>query len=198
MEKEKSEQDCKQNKPKSSIAKLILRSFLRVAIVLVFVGIAAILCVLYARFVEPKWLSVKTISLSDSPTITLIHITDIHYKGDRKYLSRVVETINEIDADFVCFTGDLVEDKEFLSDCISILSDINKPLYGILGNHDQWANVRKDEIAKLFADTGGEYLAMGEEIKYSNTIFLIGGHPIITSQKDRENSPAMKTIMLYH
>ena len=198
MEKEKSEQNCKQNKPKPSIAKLLLRSFLRVAIVLLSIGIIAILCILYARFVEPKWLAVKTFSLSNSPTVTLIHITDIHYKGDREYLSRVVETINEIDADFVCFTGDLVEDKEYLSDCVTILSGINKPLYGIPGNHDQWANVRKEEIAKQFAATGGEYLVMGEEVKYSNTVILIAGHPVTPLQKDRGNSFAMKTIMLYH
>ncbi len=185
-------------RPKPSIAKLLLRSSLRVGIGLLALGAAAGLCILYARFVEPEWLSVKTFSLSDSPTVTLIHISDIHYKGDRKYLSKVVETINAIDADFVCFTGDLVEDKEYLSDCMAIVSGINKPLYGVPGNHDPWAKGRKEEIAEKFAATGGEYLAMGDEVNFSNKVILVGGHPVAALQKNRNDASAIKTILLYH
>lgn len=77
------------------MARLFLSSCRRVAIALIAIGAVAGLCLLYARFVEPTWLSVKTISLSNRPVVTLIHISDIHYKGDRKYLSKVVKIINK-------------------------------------------------------------------------------------------------------
>lgn len=68
-------------------------------IVLLLSAVVTGLCVLYGRFVEPTWLTVKVVSLTDAPTITLIHISDIHYKGDRDYLCKVVDSISAMEAD---------------------------------------------------------------------------------------------------
>ena len=65
--------------------KTLLRSARRVAMSLLCLGILAGLCVVYARFIEPHWVSIKTVSLSDKPSITLIHISDIHHKGGRRF-----------------------------------------------------------------------------------------------------------------
>ena len=181
-----------------SPATLFICSCRRVAIALVSIGVAAALCLLYGRFVEPTWLSVKMISLSDTPVVTLIHISDIHYKGDRKYLSKIVTIINTTEADFVCFTGDLVEEKEYLAECMTILSGINKPLYGILGNHDQWAHIRKGDVAEQFAATGGEWLEDGRSILYSNKVNIVGEHSSVLAQNDRGVDPPIKTILLHH
>ena len=176
----------------------LLRSFARMGALIITICAVIAICYLYGHFVEVKWIKVKSISLSDSPTVTLIHITDIHYKGDRKYLSKVVETINTTQADFVCFTGDLIEEKTYLKDCLEILSTINKPLYGIYGNHDEWALVRNQDVATSFATTGGKWLEKGDETVYSNKVVIVGTNYSDLKNINRNSAPAMKRILLNH
>jgi predicted MPP superfamily phosphohydrolase len=52
--------------------------------------------ILWAFVIEPRWLEIKTITLSSDPSCKIIHITDLHYKGDERLLQSVVGTINEI------------------------------------------------------------------------------------------------------
>jgi len=191
-------QEMKKHQLPPSFTTLLRRSFLRVVVALVSLCAAAGLCILYARYVEPTWISVKTVTLSDSPTITLIHISDTHYKGNRDYLTEVVDIINTTEADFVCFTGDLVEEKEHLSECIAILSKINKPLYGIPGNHDEWAQVQKEDIGEHFSATGGAWLTNGDTTAYSNKVILVGECPSDDDLLDKSAIPIMKTILLSH
>jgi len=47
-------------------------------------------CIIYARYIEPTWLCVRHVRLSQAPTVRVIHVTDIHFKGDTKYLEKVV------------------------------------------------------------------------------------------------------------
>jgi len=155
------------------------------------------ICYLYGRFVEAKWIKVKTVSLSDSPSITLIHISDTHYKGDKKYLSKVVKIINRTQADFVCFTGDLIEEKKYLPDCLEILSAINKPLYGISGNHDEWALVRSQDLSAQFAITGGRWLEKGDETVFSNKVVIVGISSSL-AKTPPDATPTMKRILLNH
>ena len=42
-----------------------------------------------------------------------VHFSDVHHKGDRAYLHRVVDKINSLHPDFSCFTGDLIEESHF-------------------------------------------------------------------------------------
>ena len=59
---------------------------------------------------EPTWLKVQRLRIgSGEPACRLAHFSDVHHKGDRDYLQTVVNTINALQPDFACFTGDLVE-----------------------------------------------------------------------------------------
>ena len=68
---------------------LLRRSILRVGSVLFGLGFLMALGVAYARFVEPTWLCVRYIRLSERPSVRIIHISDIHFTGDTQYLERV-------------------------------------------------------------------------------------------------------------
>ncbi len=182
----------------NSTTKSLLRSFARVGVAIIAICAIVAICYLYGRFVEAKWIKVKTVSLSDSPSITLIHISDTHYKGDKKYLSKVVKIINRTPADFVCFTGDLIEEKKYLPDCLEILSAINKPLYGISGNHDEWALVRSQDLSAQFAITDGRWLKSGDEAIYSNRVIIVGVSSSSPANFPSETNPAMKRILLNH
>ena len=127
------------------LSAVVRRSCLRVSAALCVLALIAGLCVLYGLFVEPHWVRVKTVNLKKDHTIRLIHISDIHYKGDRRYFEKVIGIVNATPADLVCVTGDLVEEREFLQDCVTLLSRVNKPVYGVPGNHDVWAGLTPGE-----------------------------------------------------
>src|SRR4051794_15264816 len=78
-----------------------------------------------SRYLEPGWLKVKRLSLaSEKPAHRLVHFTDLHHKGESALLKEVVSSINALRPDFVCFTGDIVEEARFLSEALEILSGI--------------------------------------------------------------------------
>ncbi len=112
-----------------------------------------------ACWVEPNWLKVSHVSLTNrKATHQLVQFSDVHHKGDRKYLQDVVSTINAIGPDFTCFTGDLIEEAKFLPEALDILSGIRSPLFGVPGNHDYWSRVSFAPIRECFAATGGAWL----------------------------------------
>ena len=102
---------------------------------------AVALCVAYAFLIEPRWLAVRHLTITPVPRVRLVHVSDLHYKGDRRFLEKVVAAINRIDAQAVCFTGDLVEDSQHLQAWLQILGGIEAPMFGVPGNHDLWARL---------------------------------------------------------
>ena len=113
----------------------------------------------HALAIEPNWLKVRRMRLCEGePSCRFVHFTDLHYKGDREGTLELVRKINAQKPDFVCFTGDLVEEAEPLGAALEILQGINAPLYGVPGNHDYWSGADFKSIAKAFAKTGGAWL----------------------------------------
>jgi len=131
-------------------------------------------CLIDGFLVEPKWIIVREIELSQKPTCRIVHISDIHYKGDRRYLEKIVRKINEFSPDFVCFTGDMVEDKIYLEEALEILSQIRCPVFGVPGNHDYWSRASFDDIAESFEATGGAWLVDEEVTTADGKITIVG------------------------
>src|SRR5438552_2957470 len=78
-----------------------------------------------AKWLEPEWVKVRRVRLGKGkPSHRFVHFTDVHHKGDSAYLEAVVEKINACSPDFVCFTGDLVEQSKFLPEALAIFSKI--------------------------------------------------------------------------
>ncbi|MBM4144043.1 MAG: hypothetical protein FJ225_10700 [Lentisphaerae bacterium] len=151
----------------------VKRAFLRALAVPGAMLFLAAVCVAYARFVEPHWLRVKRVSLSPAPTVRLIHVSDIHFAGDARHLERVTRVINRLDADMVCFTGDLIEEAVFLDGALQILSEFNKPLYGVPGNHDRWALRSFERVREAFRGTGGEWMTDNPVMVPSERVALL-------------------------
>ena len=88
--------------------------------------------------------------------------------------------------------------KEYLPEGMAILSKINKPLYGIAGNHDEWALLRKDDVADDFASTGGLWLEDGDSVVYDNRVLLVTKYQPEGYGDTMNDAGAMKRIMLNH
>ncbi len=152
-----------------------------------------------AAALEPTWLKVRRLRVGTGPaTHRLVHFSDVHYKGNRAYLQSVVETINALKPDFVCFTGDIIEDKKFLPEALDILSGISAPLYGVPGNHDYWSQATFQPIFECFYTTGGAWLMDEQRTIADGKINLIG----LSCKGDGQAVPppnsAGKNILLMH
>lgn len=111
-----------------------------------------------ARFGEPTWLRLTNFDLHPQPANRFVHFSDFHYKGDAEYAAKVVATINGIAADFVCFTGDLVEEARFAPAALEFVRQIKRPVYGCPGNWDYGSRADFRLYEKAFAATGGAWL----------------------------------------
>ncbi len=152
-----------------------------------------------ARWIEPVWLQVRRLHLAKGqPSHRFIHFTDLHHKGDRAYGESVVRTINSLKPDFVCFTGDLMEEGEHLAETLEILSGIKSPLYGVPGNHDYWAKVPFAGIAKCFAATGGAWLLDQQVLTPDAQVNIIGASCVSASQPPLPPRSGVKNVFLMH
>jgi len=112
-----------------------------------------------AFLVEPGWVKLKRIRLAgDKPACRLLHFTDLHFKEDEASLRSLVRRINGLSPDFVCFTGDLVEDKVHLDAALAVLRELKAPLFGVPGNHERWSGADPGRIAECCEATGGAWL----------------------------------------
>lgn len=111
-----------------------------------------------ARWIEPTALRVTALNVGQKRTARFVHFTDFHYKGDHAYAAEVIRTINALAPEFVCFTGDLVEDKRFADEALAFVRQIQTPVYGSPGNHDYWSGASFAKYDQVFAATGGAWL----------------------------------------
>jgi len=147
-------------------------------------------------WLEPDWLKVQSLKLAARPRHRFVHFTDLHYKGDRAYLQKVVDAINAVAPEFVCFTGDIIEENEHLPAALELLQKIKSPLYGIPGNHDYWSHADFGDIAKAFARTGGAWLVNQDVAAAGGQVRIFGvaqlSHASIQPQAGAQN------ILLIH
>jgi predicted MPP superfamily phosphohydrolase len=105
----------------------------------------------YSHYVESYWFDTNRISLRFSHLpqtfrkLKIVHFSDIHlgFYFNIDDLTKLIEHIQQIEPDMICFTGDLVENElELLQKSVSVMSKLTAPLgkFAILGNHDYWVD----------------------------------------------------------
>ena len=125
------------------------------------------------RFAEPTWLRVTRLDLHSQPTCRFVHFSDLHYKGDAGYATNVAGTINALAPEFVCFTGDLVEDAALRRPPSTSSGKLRGPSWmpWQLGLQQ-----RRDfkEYKKAFGATGGAWLVDRSVVLKKHNLELIG------------------------
>ena len=170
-------------------------------------ALAGVLTGVYAFLIEPGWIAMRELSLAGAPTVSIAHITDLHYSGDRALLEKVVARINRSSADLVCFTGDFVDGVAHLDEALAILAELEKPLYGVPGNHDYWGGAELQKIVDCFRSTGGDWLEDAVVILDDPAVEIVGssGRGTVTAARvlapiagDGSSSERAKHILLVH
>ncbi len=76
---------------------------------------------------------------------SIAHLSDLHYTGKigRAYFEEVVRRANQLEADLVAITGDLLDKSELVDWLPDTLGRLHAPLgvYCVLGNHDRRVDV---------------------------------------------------------
>lgn len=111
-----------------------------------FASVALATCLLFAwaRFVEPQLIRVKETTLAGTGgQARIVLVSDVHlgvYK-DPRFLGRVAERINALQADAVVIAGDFTYEpqEDALPRMFAPLARLKMPVYAVLGNHDQQA-----------------------------------------------------------
>lgn len=124
--------------------KFLFKKIMKLLMPLIVIG----LVVFYAFEVEPKLLITTEIeiNISQNPTKStkIIAFSDTHYTADTglEELNRLVEKINQENADIVVFLGDLIDDQENSPIKTNLVTEAFKNIdakyakYAIMGNHD--------------------------------------------------------------
>lgn len=148
----------------------------------------AIAVYIYARFIEPSFLTVHYVNLGNNQInkgndLKILQFSDMHisdYFND-KDIKKVVEKINEENPDIVVFTGDLIdeynnyENKDNINEICSNLGLINAPLgkYAIYGNHDYGGGAER--IYKNVMEDSGFKILKNEKVTLNDyNINIIG------------------------
>jgi len=152
-----------------------------------------------AKWVEPTWLRVRRVRLSKAkPVHRFVHCTDIHHKGDRAYFESVVRKINAQSPEFVCFTGDLIEEARYLPEALEFIGRIKAPVYGVPGNHDFWSRAPFADISKAFTATGGTWLMDRTVTTPDGKFSIVGATCRSSRQAPLAPVPLTRSIFLMH
>jgi len=111
-----------------------------------------------AFFVEPHRLRVSEISFSKQPRHRFVVWSDFHYSGDREYAEKVIGAINDAKPEFVCFLGDLIDQRPFQEEALEFVAKIKAPVLGVPGNHDYSCKSSFALNKITFGATGGAWL----------------------------------------
>lgn len=152
-----------------------------------------------AKWLEPEWVRVRHLPFpSDRPSFRLAHITDLHHKGDRAYLEKIVRLVNAHSPDAVCFTGDFIEQRHFLSEALELVSGIKSPVYGVPGNHDYWSGANFQKIADALARAGGRWLLDEQVMLARDKICLTGSTCLRGRPQGPPPRPNVRNILALH
>jgi predicted MPP superfamily phosphohydrolase len=200
---------------------LFRRSALAVVAALV---VAAVGLLLYGRFIEPRRIEVREVSLSleraaSGRSIRILHLTDFHLSPEvpLSFLRQACLKAVAEKPDLICLTGDYITDHlaqagEY-AETLRILSAA-APTFAVAGNHDGgiWARERggyptPDEVAGLLRRAGIRYLSNKvAEVEIGGKRVAIGGLGDLWAGYNRpediaqalENSAADLRLLLAH
>ncbi len=177
---------------------------LKITLIFLLIILIILACIIFYAFkIEPFKIRVNKIDLSENQNspIKLVQFSDTHIKSDFTYenFQKVVDLINQQNADIVVFTGDLYDNALKYSDnenIINLLKSIKAHHYklAVYGNHDYF------NIKSKSADTSTESLNYSQimkkggftVLKQQSQILEINGKKIFIAGIEEDHCKAPK------
>jgi len=104
-----------------------------------------------ANAYSPSVVRVRLDSDKLSSPLRFAQISDVHI-GSRsaRFLQRVIRQVNELDAEFLCITGDFIDMPGVGDDHLHALRECKVPVYFSVGNHERYEDL-EDIVERLEA-----------------------------------------------
>ena len=126
---------------------------------------AGLLCMLYARLIEPFWLQVEHVRISTpklqpgSRAVRLVVIGDTHCDPQERAESRIANCIKDIKPDAILFAGDAINSEGGLQNFRKLMQRLAAiaPTFAVYGNWETWWFPQLD----LYGGTGVKALRGG-------------------------------------
>ena len=174
---------------------------------LVTLAAFGILCILYGRLVEPRWLEVTTTRVPTARLppghrgVRIVHLSDVHSDPTPRLEERLPAVVASLHPDLVVFTGDAANSPAGLPIFRALLGKLARiaPTFAVKGNWDAWYFRDLDR----FAGTGGRELD-GDHASLDVggvTVHVAGAafdHPELVDAAVRELPADGLAIVLYH
>ena len=107
--------------------------------------VSALVVLIYAVFVEPRWFGVRCVRIQTKKKlprpITILHLSDTHFSGKKSYKDKFFEKLaREFEPDFIVATGDIIDCNEGIEQAARLLGNLKARLgkFVVLGNHDYY------------------------------------------------------------
>ncbi len=149
----------------------------------------------------PDIVRIKLESNKLKKSITFVQISDVHI-GSRttQFLHQVVQEINALGPDFLCITGDFIDQRDINAAQLQPLTALRMPVYFCTGNHEHYEDL--EAILARLTNLGVEVLrgryvdAHGLQIigfdDHSNPDFLRDALPALNLNRQRY------ALLLFH
>lgn len=150
---------------------------------------------------RPEVVTVPLISAKIAKPLRFVQISDVHI-GSRSvdFLTNVLQQVDRLNCDFLCITGDLIDESGIAAERLKAIEAFSKPIYFCTGNHEHYEDL--DEIVARLEAMGVEVLRgraiVCEEVQvigfddHSDPDFLKVGLSTI------EPRPELFSILMYH
>jgi predicted MPP superfamily phosphohydrolase len=102
---------------------------------------------------HPDLVVVPLQSAKLSRPVRFAQISDVHI-GSRtaRFLHSIIRQVNEQEVDFLCITGDFIDQKNIGTDKLAALRDFGGPIYYCIGNHERYEDL--DDIVHRLESLG--------------------------------------------
>lgn len=109
--------------------------------------------VLYAGWVEPRWIEVTRtlISRSGSSRVVAVQLSDLHLSEIGARERRILEVVGQLSPDLVILSGDVIDRPETLPVLTQFLRQLaGRHKFAVLGNWEYWSDLDLPSLQQLY------------------------------------------------
>jgi predicted MPP superfamily phosphohydrolase len=106
---------------------------------------------------SPTVVTVQLPSSKTHPPLRFVQISDVHI-GSRssRFLENVIDKVNALDPEFLCITGDFIDESGIGEEQLAALTRVVGPIYFSIGNHEKYEDL--DAIVQRLRNLGVQVL----------------------------------------
>jgi predicted MPP superfamily phosphohydrolase len=152
--------------------------------------------------ITPRVKKIVLHSKKISTPLRFVQITDVHIGSRSKmFLERVIFSVNRLNPDFLCITGDFIDATNVPESDLCSLKSLSCPIYFCLGNHEKYEDL--EQIIQRLKNLGVHVL-QSDALHFRDDVQILGIDDMEDSLQVEKELPNIQLdadalkILLYH